>query len=213
MPDPDRPRPDPPTGPAAPPSAGWVQVVRDAEGGIRYRPDFVPRGLAQAWFDGLLDALPWRSEQRPMYDRVVAVPRLLAALPVADLAPGSLPAGILARVQASAPAPYNAIGFNLYRDGGDSVAMHGDKLHTLVPGQPIALLSLGAPRRMLVREQGRPGRPAPPAVALELAPGSLLVMSHAAQRTHLHGIPKTRRAVGPRISAVFRVRPASRVPE
>ena len=44
------------------------------------------------------------------------------------------------------------------------------------------------------------------AVGVELAPGSLLVMSHASQRTHEHGIPKTKAAVGPRISVVFRVR-------
>ncbi|MBP6457510.1 MAG: alpha-ketoglutarate-dependent dioxygenase AlkB, partial [Pseudoxanthomonas sp.] len=35
-----------------------------------------------------------------------------------------------------------------------------------------------------------------------------LSMSHASQSTHEHGIPKTRRAQGPRISVVFRVRPA-----
>jgi len=32
-------------------------------------------------------------------------------------------------------------------------------------------------------------------------------MSHASQLSHLHGVPKTTRPVGPRISAVFRVRP------
>ena len=31
-------------------------------------------------------------------------------------------------------------------------------------------------------------------------------MSHAAQFTHDHGIPKTAQAVGPRISLAFRVR-------
>ncbi|KFA39435.1 DNA-3-methyladenine glycosylase, partial [Xanthomonas vasicola pv. musacearum NCPPB 4384] len=47
--------------------------------------------------------------------------------------------------------------------------------------------------------------------ALELAPGSLLAMSHASQHTHTHGIAKTTRAVGERISVVFRVRPAERM--
>ena len=45
------------------------------------------------------------------------------------------------------------------------------------------------------------------AVGVDLDPGSLLVMSHASQITHEHGIPKTTRNVGPRISVVFRVRP------
>ena len=138
-----------------------------------------------------------------MYDRVVDVPRLLASYPI-DALPPSLPlAQMLARVQARIPAPYSAVGLNLYRDGADSVAMHNDKLHTLVPGQPIALVSLGAPRRMRVRAKHGEGR----AIALELAHGSLLCMSHAVQLTHEHGIPKSKRPLGPRISCVFRVRP------
>ena len=99
---------------------------------------------------------------------------------------------------------YTRIGMNLYRDGHDSVAMHGDKLHTVAAGHPITLVSLGAPRRMLIR--AREGRRE--TLAVDLAPGSVLSMSHASQSTHEHGIPKTRRAQGPRISVVFRVRPA-----
>ena len=110
---------------------------------------------------------------------------------------------ILREVQSVAPAPYNAAGLNLYRDGRDSVAMHGDKLPMLKAAQPIAIVSLGDPRVMLIRERGgeRSTR------RIELSPGSLLLMSHASQRTHEHGIPKTARPVGPRMSVVYRVRP------
>lgn len=81
--------------------------------------------------------------------------------------------------------------------------MHNDKLYDIAPGQPITLLSLGHPRRMLVKAKAPGAR----AVAVELGHGSLLSMSHASQVTHDHGIPKTSQAVGPRISVVFRVRP------
>ena len=101
------------------------------------------------------------------------------------------------------PAPYTGVGLNFYRDGQDSVAMHHDTLRTLVPGHPLTLVSLGAPRRMLLRAQH--GRDC--AIAVDLAHGSVLAMSHASQLSHLHGVPKTARSVGPRISAVFRVRP------
>lgn len=178
-------------------------LVEDEQGGICYWPGFVDHDTARHWFDVLRDQVAWESLQRPMYDRVVDVPRLLAAYPV-DAFPGDLPLrAMLERVQALAPAPYNSAGLNLYRDGNDSVAMHGDKLHSLAGGYPITLVSLGAPRRMLVR--ARAGRRE--TIAIELAPGSLLCMSHAAQSTHEHGIPKTRRAVAPRMSVVFRVRP------
>lgn len=186
--------------------AGQPQpIVADAEGGIRYFPDVVDAATADAWFATLRDGVAWTLQDRPMYDRVVAIPRLLASFPL-DAVPAGLPLpAMLAVVQALAPAPYSAVGLNLYRDGSDSVAMHGDKLNTIVAPHPIALLSLGAPRRMLVKARAPGAR----AVGIDLQPGSLLVMSHASQATHEHGIPKTGRAVGPRLSAVFRVRSAT----
>jgi hypothetical protein len=47
------------------------------------------------------------------------------------------------------------------------------------------------------------------ALGIDLEPGSLLVMSHASLITHEHGIPKTTKAVPPRMSVVFRARPAA----
>lgn len=182
-------------------------LVDDAEGGVRYWPGVVDAATADAWFRALRAGAAWEVQSRPMYDRVVAVPRLLASYRL-DALPAGLPLeAMLARVMTLVPAPYNAAGLNLYRDGRDSVAMHHDKLHTLVPGQPIALVSLGAPRRMNIRAKGGDR----PTVGIELAPGSVLAMSHASQGSHEHGIPKTAKAVGERMSVVFRVRPEARL--
>jgi len=178
-------------------------LVADPEGGIHYHPDFATPDQARAWFDILSRDADWSQQRRPMYDRVVDVPRLQAAYAVETLPPALPLADMLARVRAQVEAPFNAIGLNLYRHGSDSVAMHNDKLHTLVPGQPIALVSLGASRRMNIRAKHGQER----ALGVDLEPGSLLVMSHASQHTHEHGIPKTTRAVGVRMSVVFRVRP------
>lgn len=182
-----------------------TRLLDDAEGGIRYWPSFVDADTADAWFLALRDGASWRSQRRMMYDREVDVPRLTASYWLDDLQPDSpLPfADMLARVRALAPAPYTAVGMNLYRDGRDSVAMHHDKLRILVPGYPLALVSLGDARRMRIRAQADHRD----AFDVDLAHGSLLVMSHASQRTHEHGIPKTARPSHPRMSAVFRVRP------
>ncbi len=181
-----------------------VQLVDDVECGVRCWPALVDAATADAWFEALRRGIKWTRYRRQMYDREVDVPRLVATCRL-DAAPSGLPlAGICRRVRERAPAPYNAVGLNLYRDGRDSVAMHNDKLHTLVRGQPIAIVSLGDTRRMQLKPKG-PGRAR---IDVELAHGSLLVMSHASQLTHDHGIPKTRHAVGPRMSAVFRVRPS-----
>jgi len=179
-----------------------LTVFDDAEGGMRYWPGVVDPATAARWFDTLRAHAHWKHERRPMYERIVQVPRLRAGYRL-DALPAQLPlAQMLAVVQGRVPAPYTEVGLNFYRDGRDSVAMHHDKLHMLVPGQPIALLSLGGPRRMRIRAMHTPRT-----WSLELAPGSLLMMSHASQRTHEHGIPKTAGAVAPRMSVVLRARP------
>ncbi|WP_028914885.1 alpha-ketoglutarate-dependent dioxygenase AlkB [Pseudoxanthomonas sp. J31] len=181
---------------------GPQTLVEDAEGGIRYWAEFLPPALAREWFEALRDGCRWQSARRPMYDRVVDVPRLMAWYGLHEVPEGLPLAAMLERVQAVAPGAYNSAGLNFYRDGNDSVAMHNDKLHQLVPGQPLALVSLGSARRMNIRAKAG-GR----ALGIDLEPGSLLVMSHASQLTHEHGIPKTARPVAPRMSVVFRARP------
>lgn len=84
--------------------------------------------------------------------------------------------------------------------------MHQGTLHMRVPGHPVALLSLGAVRRMVVRTPARPRA----SMQVELEPGSLLVMSCRSQLEYEHGIPKTPRPVGPRISLACRLRPLGR---
>ena len=178
-------------------------LIDDAEGGVRYWPAFIDAPRAARWFEALRETVPWRSERRPMYDRVVDVPRLLAgyALDARTLPPVLREAADA--VRAAVPAPYTHVGLNFYRDGSDSVAPHNDKLYSIAPGQPIALLSLGHPRRMDIRAKQPPRN----VVKIELEPGSLLVMSHVSQLHYDHGIPKTKSPVGPRISLAFRVRP------
>ncbi|MGY4515894.1 alpha-ketoglutarate-dependent dioxygenase AlkB [Lysobacter sp. HA18] len=182
---------------------GDVALFDDAEGGIRYRPGLIDAATAERWFESLRSDVQWRALQREMYERTVEVPRLIASYPLAS--PDVPPAigEILATVRTVVDAPFDTVGINLYRDGRDSVAPHNDTLHALMPGQPIALVSLGDVREMVITPKtGIPGR----RIRLPLEPGSLLVMSHASQSTHDHGIPKTRDTVGPRISLAFRVR-------
>jgi len=185
-------------------------LVEDGEGGIRYLPGIVDATRAARWFDAIREAVEWHSERRPMYDRVVDVPRLTAGFALDD---ATLPVALdeAARVVRDAMGvDFTHVGLNFYRDGRDSVAPHNDKLHSIVPGYPIALLSLGATRRMDIREK-EPATPASKRRAwkIELEAGSLLVMSHASQLHFDHGIPKVTAPVGPRISCAFRVRPAS----
>jgi alkylated DNA repair dioxygenase AlkB len=185
-------------------SQGPRTLIDDAEGGCRYHPAFIDAARAAAWFAQLHDGVPWRHQRRPMYDRVVDVPRLTSGYPLDGSV--ELPLALAAAheaVRTHTGVPFTHVGLNLYRDGNDSVAPHNDKLTTLVAAHPIVLLSLGDPRRMEIREKAPPRR----VVRIDLDAGSLLTMSHAMQSTHDHGIPKSKHAVGPRISLAFRVRP------
>lgn len=178
-------------------------LAEDAEGGVVYRPGVVDAITQRRWFERLRDGVRWQAQRRTMYERVVDVPRLTASFWLDDpKLPDALGEAAEA-VRAAVGAPFNAVGLNFYRDGRDSVAPHHDKLHMLVPGQPIAVLSLGATRRMTLRRMARGAR----MDFVDLEPGSLFVMSHASQYVYEHGIPKTDEPVGPRISCAFRVRP------
>ncbi|MFE2974502.1 alpha-ketoglutarate-dependent dioxygenase AlkB [Streptomyces sp. NPDC059258] len=169
--------------------------------------DVLPQWLrgADTLFETLVRDVAWRAEQRVMYERVVAVPRLLAFFGRHDPLPH--PALEAARTElgehyaAELGEPFTTAGLCFYRDGRDGVAWHGD---TSGRGSSedtmVAILSLGAPRHLALR----PRRPGPAPVRRTLGHGDLIVMGGSCQRTWEHAIPKTARAVGPRVSVQFR---------
>jgi len=185
-------------------------LVDDERGRIVYTPCFVDAAIAAVWFAELRGGVNWRSERRMMYDREVDVPRLMGHFRL-DPAPDFTPAPILEakrRVVDHTRLPFNSVGLNLYRDGSDSVAPHNDHLNEICEGFPIALVSLGATRRMTIRAKAPPRR----VIHVDLEAGSLLVMDYATQLHYMHGLPKTTDAVGERISLAFRVKPARHMP-
>jgi alkylated DNA repair dioxygenase AlkB len=144
-----------------------------------------------------------------MYDRVVAVPRLLCfygedeQLP--DPALTAARAALNDRYAGELGEPLVTAGLCYYRDGRDSVAWHGDTIgrgatHDTV----VAIVSVGAPRALLLRPRDRGAGDA--ALRFEVGHGDLLVMGGSCQRTWEHAVPKTARPAGPRISIQFRPR-------
>jgi alkylated DNA repair dioxygenase AlkB len=182
-------------------------LVDDTRGRVSYLSGFVPDDVALAWFAELRDGVPWKAQRRHMYDREVDVPRLQASVDL-SAEDASMPDAIrdaARRVIAATGVPFNSVGLNFYRDGADSVAPHSD-LDDIVRGTPVALLSLGATRRMTIRATRPPAR----LIHVDLVAGSLLVMSYESQLHYTHGVPKTAARVGPRISLALRVRPPRR---
>jgi len=161
---------------------------------------------ADALFERLLGAVPWRAERRTMYDRVVDVPRLLcfygegAALP--DPLLTAARDALSEHYRAELGEPLCTVGLCLYRDGRDSVAWHGDTIgRGSTEDTVVAIVSLGTPRALLLRP-----RDGGPALRHDLGHGDLLVMGGSCQRTWEHAVPKSARPTGPRISVQFRPR-------
>jgi alkylated DNA repair dioxygenase AlkB len=185
--------------------SGETVLADDELGRIVYTPDVVGAAVAQAWFATLREQVPWKAQRRQMYDREVDVPRLTGHFRLSPPEPG-IPEAILQaahHVIGRTEVPFNSVGLNFYRDGNDSVAPHNDHLDVLVKGFPIGLLSLGSARRMTIRAK----KPTKRVLHVDLAPGSLLMMSYETQLHYTHGIPKTKEPVGERISLAFRVKP------
>src|SRR5580658_403240 len=159
---------------------------------------------ADALFGRLAGTVPWRAEKRRMYDRVVDVPRLLCFYgedePLPDPALAEALAALNAHYGPELGEPFRTAGLCLYRDGRDSVAWHGD---TIGRGQTedtmVAIVSLGSPRVLALRPRG-----GGTSLRFEVGHGDLLVMGGSCQRTWEHAVPKTSKAIGPRISVQFR---------
>lgn len=176
-------------------------LVDDEFGRIVYRRSFFDEAKIAKWFDELRAGVAWRSEERPMYDRVVAVPRLVASFRLDSAEPLPQPIALMVPdVEAFCKVRFTSAGLNLYRDGNDSVAPHGDRLEATPEKAPVALVSLGDVRRMTIRSRFKPRR----VLDLDLEAGSLLVMSFESHFNYDHAIPKTKDKVGPRISIAFR---------
>jgi alkylated DNA repair dioxygenase AlkB len=178
-----------------------VVLVDDERGRVTYTPRFIDVDTAGVWFAELRTAVTWRSERRMMYEREVDVPRLMASFRLDEPVPDSI-RDAARRVIERLGVEFNSVGLNLYRDGHDSVAPHNDHLDEIRKGFPIALLSLGATRRMTIRAKEPPRR----ATHIELEAGSLFVMDYRTQLHYTHGVPKTTDPVGERISLAFRVK-------
>jgi alkylated DNA repair dioxygenase AlkB len=164
--------------------------------------------LARGWlhgadvvFDELLDVVPLRQRTNvQMYDRLVDEPRMSAWWHVGGGQPE--PLAILSEMRKLLSLRYaeafDSIGFNLYRDGRDSVAWHGDRHRRVVVDPIVAIVSVGSPRPLRLRPRG-----GGTSLSWDLGDGDLFVMGGACQHDWEHTVPKVRHA-GPRLSITFR---------
>lgn len=163
--------------------------------------DHSARWLADAdeLFSELVELLPWKQRDVVMWERFLPEPRLTWWWQEG----GSPPPPRLDEIRTTLSERYmdlHSIGCNFYRDGQDSVAWHGDRIGKTDVNPLVAIVSLGEPRRFLLRPKG-----GGPSRRFDLGHGDLLVMGGACQHEWQHAVPKCRSA-GPRLSVTFRHR-------
>src|SRR6187431_60877 len=99
------------------------------------------------------------------------------------------------------PCNLTTVLLNYYRDGSDSNGWHADNEKELGTNPVIASLSLGAERNFQLKHNIDITQKK----NIILENGSLLLMKGTTQHFWKHQIPKTAKAIGPRINLTFRI--------
>ena len=174
-------------------------------------PGFLGAARADALLAETLAASGWQSEEFTLFGRQVVAPRLTAWYGDAGVAYRY--SGV---ARAAAPWPpalreladevgravawrFNYVLVNRYRNGDDMLGWHADDEAGLGPAPVIAAVGVGTERRFRLRP-----RHAGKSVGGTLGHGSLLLMWGRSQHDYKHCVPRTRKAIGERVTFTFR---------
>ena len=188
-----------------------MRVALAAGAWLDYDATWLSADEADEALAALRDELTWEQREIVLFGRPILQPRLIAwagdlgyrysgqTLEPRPFTPAA--ARLLARVRSHAGVAFNHVLVNRYRTGQDSMGLHADDEPELGPDPPVAIVSLGAVRRLVVRSRrkGDVRRH-----DLELGHGALLLMGGTFQRHYVHGVPRQPGAEGERISLTFR---------
>ncbi|MEO8612264.1 MAG: alpha-ketoglutarate-dependent dioxygenase AlkB [Chloroflexota bacterium] len=183
----------------------------DAE--VTFYPDFFGADERGKLFQDLVDTIQWKQESARFGGKAVPLPRLTAwygdagktyrysGITVEPIPWTPLLLTIKTRVESAANTTFNSVLLNFYRGERDSVAWHSDDEPELGKNPVIASVSFGATRKFQFKHKTNPDL----RTAVDLTPGSLLLMAGTTQHFWKHQIPKTTKPTSARINLTFRV--------
>ena len=180
---------------------------------IEYIPGFLSQDIASHLLQELVTKVQWSQPELQLFGRTARSPRLSAFFGDKDAVYSYsgvvnkplpwLPSLLSLKdsVEELLKFPFNSVLLNLYRNGSDSMGWHQDNESGLGQSPVIVSISLGGIRRFLFRPRKQSDRR-----TIECRPGngSLLVMRGDTQTFWRHCVPKTRKAVEPRLNLTFR---------
>ena len=176
-------------------------------------PDFFSNHEASLLLAELEQNIEWRQERIKIYGKVSDLPRLMAwygepgrNYQFSGIRVQSYPwtealSQIKARIEPYAKVTFNSVLLNLYRQGADGVAWHSDDEAELGRKPIIGSVSFGEERLFQFKHKTKKHLRR----ALKLPHSSLLLMSADTQKHWLHQIPKSTKAMSPRVNLTFRI--------
>ena len=175
---------------------------------LRLWQHFFEKQQADNYYHVLLKESPWQQRMRKMYDKIIPDPRMTAYYGGENGHEWTpLLLDIKATIENITEIKFDRVLLNLYRDGKDSVAWHSDNLPADGKHHPIASVTFGDTRIFKVRHKINKSIPQ---LDIPLTHGSLLLMGETMQQHYEHHVPKTTRAIGPRINLTFRISESSK---
>jgi alkylated DNA repair dioxygenase AlkB len=177
---------------------GLRRIVLDEKSWVDYCPGWLAG--SDSVFEQLASTARWQQRMVTMWDKELLEPRLTAGWSTSARHVPPLLAEMCRLLSGRYEVEFDSVWVNLYRDGQDSVAWHGDRNRLVMDRPMVATVSLGARRRFLLRQRGSSR------IAHELMPGAgdLVVMGGECQQEWEHTVPKTARSVGARMAVTIR---------
>lgn len=154
----------------------------------------------------------WQQHRLQLFGREVLEPRLSAWIgdphcsyrySGRERLPAPWPTSLITmrqRLESDTGFRFNCVLANRYRQGSDSMGWHSDDEPELGPAPVVASVSLGQPRRFLIRSKKQHRM----IMELTLGQGDLLIMGGNMQDCYQHSIAKTKKTVLERINLTFR---------
>jgi alkylated DNA repair dioxygenase AlkB len=177
---------------------GLRRITLDERSWVDYCPGWLSG--SDAVFEVLASTAQWQQRTVTMWENTLLEPRLTAGWSTDAAGAPPLLLEMAGLLSARYEIGFDLVWVNLYRDGRDSVAWHGDRNRHAMTKPMVATVSLGARRKFQLRRRGTS------TIVHTLQPGvgDLVVMGGECQNDWEHTVPKTARHVGARMSVTIR---------
>ncbi|AAZ27467.1 oxidoreductase, 2OG-Fe(II) oxygenase family [Colwellia psychrerythraea 34H] len=182
---------------------------------VNYYGEIMPLSESSYYFERLFNTIAWRNDQALVFGKIIETKRKVAwcadtidgkpfAYSYSGVTRYSIPfteelLTLKKLVEQHSHETYNSCLLNLYHSGEEGMAWHSDGEADLKEQGAIASLSFGVERKFAFKHKC-----SKEVVALQLKPGSLLVMKGTTQQHWLHRLPPTKKVSEPRINLTFR---------